>query len=192
MVAAGPLGVLGRLDLVPQGHGLGTSRAFGRVRVLVVPAAVLERHGEDVHDRVVEGLPAGLRIHLLRIVGAGADDVVGVVGGVDDDALDRRQVLDLPAELAGQVDERLRLVFGGVLLGVGVEDRALGLALGRQRDRVACVGAGEDPGDDAVLAFVDRVRRAFAAHRTVDGFDGHLARERGSVCLPRGDLALRD
>jgi hypothetical protein len=190
VVAAGPLGILGGLDLVPQLDGVGPGGTLGSVGVLVVPALVLHRHGEDVHDRVVERLTAGLRIHLLRVVGAGADDVVGVVRGVDDDALDLRQVLDLTAELAGEVDERLRLVLGRVLLGVCVEDGALGLSLTRKRDGVAGLGTGEDPGDEAVFTFVDRVRCALSAHRTVDGLDGHLAGEGRCVGLPGRDLAL--
>ena len=190
VVAAGPLGILGGLDLVPQLDGVGTAGALGSVRVLVVPALVLHGHSEDVHDRVVEGLAAGLRIHLLRIVRAGADDIVGVMRGVDDDALDLRQVFDLSAELAGEVDQGLRLVLSRVLLGVGVEDCALRFALAGQRDGVAGFGAGEDPGDEAVLTLVDRVRCTFAAHRTVDGFDGHLAGEGRSVGLPRRDLTL--
>ena len=160
----------------------------------MVPGAVLEGHGEDVHDRVVEGLAGGLRVELLRVVRAGADDVVGVVRGVQDDGLDVRQVLTLGGEAlahgAGQVDRGLGLVLGGVLLGVGVQDAALLLALGRERDGVLVVRAGEQPGDDAVLALPDRGRGAFTAHGTVDGLDGHLAGEGRGEGLPGGDLAL--
>ena len=59
-----------------------------------------------------------------------------------------------------------------------------------QRHLVGGVGPVEQPGDDAVLALVDRHGRRLAAHRAVDRLDGHLARERGGVRLPRGDLAL--
>jgi hypothetical protein len=158
----------------------------------VVPALILHGHGEDVHDRVVQRFAAGLGIHLLRVVGARADDVVRVVRGVDRDVLDLGQVLDLTAELAGQVDQGLCLVFRGVLLGVGVQDRALGLTGTGQAHGVVGVGAVQDPGDDAVFAFVDRVGRGLPAHRAVHGLDCHLARERRRVRLPGGDQALAD
>jgi hypothetical protein len=58
----------------------------------VVPAAVLQGDGEDVHDGMVQRLAAGLRVHLLRVVRPGPDHVVGVVGGVDGDLLDRVEV----------------------------------------------------------------------------------------------------
>ena len=59
------------------------------VAVHVVPAPVLQGDREDVHDAVIQRLAAGLRVHLLRIVRAGADHIVRVVAGVDDDLLDR-------------------------------------------------------------------------------------------------------
>ena len=100
----------------------------------MVPGAVLQRDGEDVRDRVVERLAARGRVVLLRVVGAGADDVVGVVG-LDQhrlhDVFGSRSFRVLAVQLAGQVDPGLRLVLGRVLLGVGVEDRALGLAAPR-------------------------------------------------------------
>ena len=62
VVAPRPLRVLVRGHLVPQGNRARPGRAVAGVRRLVVPAAVLERDGEDVHDRVVERLAAGLRV----------------------------------------------------------------------------------------------------------------------------------
>lgn len=121
----------------------------------MVPLAVLQGHGEDVHHRVVQGLAGGVRVELLRVVRTGADDVVGVVAGVQDDGLDLRQVADLLAHAAGQVDRGLGLVLRGVLLGVGVQDAALLLAGAGQRDGVVGVLAVEHPGDEAVLALPD-------------------------------------
>ena len=66
----------------------------------------------------------------------------------------------------------------------------LGLAGRGQRHVVGGVGTVQHPGDDAVLALVDRGRRRLAAHRPVHGLDGDLARERRGVGLPRRDLAL--
>ena len=83
VVAAGPLRVLHGGDLVPQRHGVRAGGALRGVGVDVVPGAVLQGDGEDVRDRVVQGLAAGRRVVLLRVVGAGADHVVRVVAGVD-------------------------------------------------------------------------------------------------------------
>ena len=47
--------------------------------------AVLERDGEHVHDRVIQRFARSCRIHLLRIVRTGANHVVGVVRGMQDD-----------------------------------------------------------------------------------------------------------
>src|SRR3712207_6851818 len=49
------------------------------------------------------------------------------------DPLDVVPVLDLPAHAEGQVDQGLGLVLGRVLLGVAVQDGALGLAGPGQR-----------------------------------------------------------
>src|SRR5690606_270056 len=156
VVAAGPLGVLDGAPLAPQPDGVGPLGALGRVALLVVPGAVLESDGEDVHDRVVEGLAAGLGVELLRVVRASADHVVGVVAGVDDHRLDSLEVADARPHAPGEVYERLALVLGRVLLRVGLEGLALRLAGLGQRHVVARVGAREQPGDHAVLALVDR------------------------------------
>ena len=138
-----------------------------------MPAAIFERDRKDIHDRMVERFAARPRVHLLRIVGAGADDVVGMMAGVDDDAVDLREVADLRSQPACKVDQGLALIFRRVLLGVGVENGALGLALFRQRYRVFRLGAAEQPGDEAVLAFIGGRRCAFAAHHAVDRLDRH-------------------
>ena len=159
----------------------------------MVPGAVLQGDREDVRDGVVQCFAAGRGAVLLRIVGAGADHEVGVVAGLDQHGLHVGRVGDLrvPAvELARQVDPRLRLVLGRVLLGVGVHDGALGFAGGRQRHGVGGIGAVQHPGDDAVLALVDRHGGGLAAHGPVRGLDGHLAGKRRGVGLPGGDLAL--
>ena len=79
----------------------GAVRALGGVRALVVPAAVLQRDREDVHQRVVQGLPAGRRVELLRVASAGADHVVGVVAGVEHDRRDLLQVADAVCAAGG-------------------------------------------------------------------------------------------
>src|SRR3546814_8220032 len=61
-----PLRVLHRAHLAPQAHGVIARRALRRVARLVVPAAVLQRDGEDVHDGMIEGLAARLGVVLLR------------------------------------------------------------------------------------------------------------------------------
>ena len=96
----------------------------------------------------------------------------------------------LGAHAEGEVDQGLGLVFGGVLLGVGVQDGALGLAGGGQGDLVDRVLAAEQPGDDGILAFIDRAGRALAAHGAVHGFDGELAGMGGGKGFPGRDFAL--
>ena len=51
-------------------------------------------------------------------------------------------------------------------------------------------GPAEQPGDEAVLAFIGRRRRAFAAHHAIDRFDRHLAGEGRRIGLPARNLAL--
>ena len=190
MIALGPFGTFHGADLAPQRHRIGPLRALGRIRTFVMPAAVLQGDGEDVHDRVVERFAAGHRVHFLRIVGAGADHMVRVMTGADDDAADLREIADLRPHAPRQIDERLALVFGRMLLGVGVEDGALGLApLGQWHD-ILRLRTAEQPGDEAILALVGGRRRALAAHRPVDGFDCHLAREGRRIGLPARNLAL--
>src|SRR5699024_5957269 len=91
---------------------------------------------------------------------------------------------------ACQVDQGLGLVLGGVFLGVGAQDRGLGLARGGQAHLVGGLGPVQEPGDHAVLALVDRFGGALPAHGPVHGLDGDLAGEGGGVSLPGGDAAL--
>ena len=60
----------------------------------MVPGSVLQGDGQDVHHRMVEGLPRRGRVELLRITGAGADDYMGVVTGMHHDRFDPAQVRD--------------------------------------------------------------------------------------------------
>ncbi len=133
VIAPGPFRVLAGLDFVPEPHGFGAVGAFGGVGGFVIPDTILQGDREDIHDGMIQRLAAGFGVHFLRVVGAGADDVMGVVRGVDDDALDGLDVRDALAHSEGEVDQRLGLVFGGMFLGVAVQDRALGLAGGGQR-----------------------------------------------------------
>src|SRR5699024_887742 len=142
-----------------QRHSVGAAGAFGRIRISVVPGAVLQGHGEDVGDRVVQSLAGGSGLVLLRVVGSGADRIVGVVAGPDDDCFDVVRVGGigmLAVQIRGQVDPGLRLVLGRVLLGVGVQDGSVGVTGLRQGVLVASIGAVEHPCDHAVFALVDR------------------------------------
>ncbi len=90
------------------------------------------------------------------IVRAGTDHVVGVVAGLDQHGGHVGRVRGfggvLFVEFAGEVDPRLGLVLGGVFLGVGVQDGALGFTGQRQRHLVGGVRAVQHPGNDAVFA----------------------------------------
>ncbi|MDI2035581.1 hypothetical protein PJL15_02713 [Paenarthrobacter nitroguajacolicus] len=161
VVAAGPFGVFDGGDFVPEVHGVRAGGAFGGVGVNVVPGPVLQGDGEDVGDGVVQGFPGRGGGVLLGVVRARADDVVGVVAGLDEH---RGHVGGVGGfgvfvvEFPGEVDPGLGLVFGGVFLGVGVQDGALGFTGKRQGYFVGGVGSVEHPGDDTVFAFIDRHR----------------------------------
>ena len=51
-------------------------------------------------------------------------------------ATDFCRIADLRSHPARQIDQRLALIFGRMLLGVGIENRPLGFAFFRQRDGV--------------------------------------------------------
>ena len=192
MVFAGPFRFFAGFDLVPEPDGIGAARPLRRVAIHMVPTAILQRDREDIHDGVIQRLAARLRVHLLRVIRPGANHIMGVVAGMDDDLFDRIHILDLLPHAKGQVNQRLGLVFGGMLLGVGIKDRALGLARFRERhfviDRaidILAVGTpGEHPGNHAVFTFIDRGRGAFAAHAAIHRFHGKLAGMGGRIGLP--------
>src|SRR3546814_3961744 len=73
---------------------------------------------------MIERFAARLRVHLLRVVRAGADHIMGVVAGLYQHAFDLREIADLRSHPLGEVDQRLALIFGGIFLGVGVENCA--------------------------------------------------------------------
>src|SRR5690606_19050137 len=106
VVAAGPLRIFFGGDLVPQLNGVGTAGTFWSVGIHVVPCAILQGHGEDVRNRVIQGFARCGRIVLLRVVRTGADDVVGVVRSLDQHRLHVLRVGGfwvLAMQLAGQV-----------------------------------------------------------------------------------------
>ena len=80
--------------------------------------------------------------------------------------------------------------FRGIGFRISLEDAALRFARLRQRHRIFSFGSVQQPGDDAVVALVDRRGRRLAAHRAVDGFDRKLGGVRGRVRFPRRNLAL--
>src|SRR3546814_937884 len=71
----------------------------------------------------------------------------------------------------------------GVLLRVGLQDRALGLAGLGQRHLADHLRPAQQDGEDAVVALVDRRRAGLPAQRAVDGGDGDLAQDRKSTRL---------
>ena len=192
MVFAGPFRIFAGFDLVPEPDGIGAARPLRRVAIHMVPTAILQRDGEDIHDGMVQRLAARLRVHLLRVIRPGADHVMGVMAGMDDDLLNRFHIRDLFAHAEGQVNQRLGLVFGRMFLGVGIKDGPLGFARFRQRhfviDRaidILAVGTpGKHPGNHAVFTFIDRRWRAFTAHAAIHRFHRQLAGMGGRIGLP--------
>src|SRR5699024_4625181 len=53
MVATGPLGIFDCGNLVPQLDGLRAIGTLWRVGIYVVPGAIFQRYGKDVHDGVI-------------------------------------------------------------------------------------------------------------------------------------------
>ena len=104
--------------------------------------------------------------------------------------VDRLEIGDPFPHAESEIDDRLALVFGGMLLGIGLEDRALGLARRGQRHRVFGVRPVEHARDHAVLSLVDRRRGALPPHRPVDRLDGELARVGRRERLPARNLPL--
>ena len=89
-----------------------------------------------------------------------------------------------------EVDQRLALVFGGVFLGVGVEDGALRFAGLRQRHVVLRLRAIQQPGDEAVLAFVDRAMARLRRASRGRPLRPPSCRQGRCIGLPARDLAL--
>src|SRR5699024_141878 len=193
VVAASPFRIFYGRDLVPQFNGVFTLRTLWSIRINVVPCAILQCDREDVHDRVVQGFAGCGGIHLFWVVGSGTDHVVGVVGGLNQNGLNIGRIGGFRmflVQFTCQVDPGLCLVFGGVFLGVRIQDRAFCFALCWQRYRVVSVRAVQQPRDETVFAFINGDRGGLAAQCTVDGFDSHLGGKRWCVSLPRGNFAL--
>ena len=119
VIALRPFRVLDRGNTVPQFHGVRSLGTFGRVGIDVMPCLVLQRDRKDIHDRMIKRFAAGGGIHLLRIAGPGANYVVGMMAGLNDDVVDGLEIRNLRTHLARQVDQRLALVFRRVFLGIG-------------------------------------------------------------------------
>src|ERR1700753_3362374 len=112
------------------------------------------------------------------------------MSGVQPTRGDLVEVADSVAQPTRQVDRSLALVLRGVLLGVAVQNGALGFAGSGERHLICPLWSAEQPGDHTVLAFPDRRRRPFAAHRPVYRLDRDLAGEGGSERLPTGNQAF--
>src|ERR1035438_8333356 len=107
MVATGPFRVFFGADLVPHADESGVVRELRCIAFHVVPEAGVQRGGEDVHEAMVQRFSAGLRVQLLRVAGAGADDGVGVVARVDDNLPNSIDVGKLAAEAAGEMNPQI-------------------------------------------------------------------------------------
>lgn len=141
-----PLRILHRGDLLPQSNGLRAGGTFPAVGVFMMPLPIREGHCEDIHDGMIQCLPGGLRIHLLGIIGTGADHMVGVVAGVQHDGFhlrDSARLLHPGFEMTCQINRRLRLVFRRMFLGVGLQDPAFGFPCLWQRYLIDMVLPGE-------------------------------------------------
>src|ERR1700691_1268514 len=136
VIALGPADIFDSRYLVPERDCFWTRGALGRVGFVVVPTAILQRDCENIHDRVVKRFPARLRVHLLRIVGAGADHIMRMMTGMDHDALDPCEIADLRSQPPREINQSLALIFGRVLFRIGIENRQLGLTMPGQQDAV--------------------------------------------------------
>src|SRR5579862_960193 len=115
---------------------------------------------------------------------------MSVVAGVKDNFFDLRKISDLCAHTEGKIDEGLRLVFGAMLFRVAIEDGAFWFSTRRKRNRIFGIHAAEYGRDDALFTFINGARRIFAAHRSIDSFDGELSGVRGSERFPAADLSF--
>ena len=88
VIPAGPSRVFNGADLMPEPDRIRPACPFGRITVDMMPDTVLERNRKNVHDTVVKGFPAGAGVEFLGVAGAAADDVMGMMAGVDDDTVD--------------------------------------------------------------------------------------------------------
>src|ERR1035441_3689099 len=189
VIAVGPFRVFLGADLMPQGDESGIAHEFRRVTLHVMPEAGVQRRGEDVHEAVVERFAAGLRVQLLRVAGAGADDGVGVVAGMDNDLPNSLEIGNLAAKAEGEINPRLGLVFGGMLLGIGIEYLAARLPRRRQWNIIRGARTAKHPSNDPILAFVDWGRAFLAPHGAVHRFDSKLAGMGRRVGLPASLLS---
>ena len=132
VVAAGPFRVFDGRDLLPERDlsaacrtSSGAYHSLWCQKPSCRAAAKMYMSQWSSVSRLARG------VVLLRIVGAAADHVWVwwlVCSTIDAMAAVAQLAVARSCELPGQVDPRLRLVLRGVLLGIGVENRALGLA----------------------------------------------------------------
>ena len=155
----------------------------------MVKPPVLQRHRDDVRERVIQRLAAGIGVGFLRIVGATADNVVHGAVGTHHRLAQPTQV-DTGAQLEGQVDEGLGMIDRRMRLREGLENRAQGLARCWQRYVVAGIGTVEHVGDHPALSFVGRTGRGLVSHGAIDRVDGKLARMARDKRLPGRHLAF--
>src|ERR1039458_8533548 len=140
MVATGPFRVFFGADLLPQRDESGVVRELRCIAFHVVPEAGVQRGGEDVHETMIQRFPAGLRVQFLRVASACANDGVSVVARVDDNLPNSIEVGKFASKSEGEINPRLGLVFGGMFLGIGIENPPAWLPGRRQRNIVR--GAG--------------------------------------------------
>ena len=88
MVAATPLLVFAGFDAAPEPDSVWAAGAFVGVACDVIPAAVLQSHGENIHDGMIQSLTAGIWIEFLRVIRTGANHLVRVMASVNEDFFD--------------------------------------------------------------------------------------------------------
>ena len=98
-----------------------------------------KRRRKDKHDAVVERFAAGIRVGFLRVACARANDKMRMMARVQDDFADGFQVGNLFAQLEREINPRLRLIFGGMFLRVGIKNGAARFARRGQRNFVTGV-----------------------------------------------------
>jgi len=90
--------------------------------VFVVKAAVLQRHGHNIGQGVIQSFSTGIGIIFFRIVAPTAHDIMDRTVGVHHHLTHLLQI-DLLPQLTGQIDKGLGVVDRRVRLGKRLQDR---------------------------------------------------------------------
>src|SRR5690606_16920934 len=112
----------------------------------MMPIAIFERDGQNIHNAMIERFARGGGVKLLWIARSCANDIMRVVARMDSDLPDVVPMLYFGAHAKCKVDERLRLVLGRVLLGVSLQYCSMWFPSFRQGHSVLTLGAVEHIG----------------------------------------------